>query len=97
MYQKHARFFTKKKRRSGIWETIEEHLFLKIVNLYDFYVFCGWAFLALRDIETDTLALIQRLEATSLNSAEMNKHITTVIFFDESKAFAFIEPFYFSF
>jgi hypothetical protein len=96
MYQQHA-FFYKKKRHSGIWETIEECLFFTIAVLQDFHVFRGWAFLALRDIETDTLALIQRLEATGLNSTEMNKHITTVILFDEPKAFAFIEPFYFTF
>jgi hypothetical protein len=86
-----------KKRRSVLWETIKEHLFFTIVVLKDLHVFRSWAFLTLRNIETDALAFIQCFEATGLNSTEMNKHIATFILFDEPKAFAFIEPFYFTF
>jgi hypothetical protein len=89
--------FLQKKRRSALWETIKEHLFFTIVVLKDFHVFRGWAFLTLYNVETYALAFIQCFETTGLNSTEMNKHITTIILFDEPKAFAFIEPFYFTF
>ena len=72
-------------------------LFLNFQALGCSDVFCFQAFFALNNIETDLLALIQRLEAAGLNGAEVHKNITAALLFDEAEAFAFVEPLYFTF
>jgi len=59
-----------------------------------YYVFRCRPFETIGDIEADTLAFGQPLEAFTLNCAVMNKKISAFIIFDETIAFAFIEPFY---
>jgi hypothetical protein len=68
-----------------------------MVLLQGFHIVCCRAFLALRNIKADALTFMQRLETLGLNGAVMNKHITTVILFDETEAFLLIKPLYFTF
>jgi len=69
-----------------------ERLFGHGVELNGFYVFCGRAFLALRNIETDALALGQGFETVGLNGAEMDEQIPTAVFLDKPEALLLIEP-----
>jgi hypothetical protein len=58
------------------------------------YIFRCRPFGTLGNIEADTLAFRQPLEAFTLDSAVVNEKIAAFIIFDETIAFAFIEPFY---
>jgi hypothetical protein len=69
-----------------------ERLFGHDVKLNGFDVFCGRALLALRNIETDALALGQGLETAGLNGAVMDKQIPTAVFLDKPEALLLIEP-----
>ena len=55
-------------------------------------IFSLRAFLTLSDFELDFLTLGQRLEACTLNCAEMCKHVWTRFLCNESIAFGLIEP-----
>jgi hypothetical protein len=68
-----------------------------MVLLQGFHFVCCRAFLALLNVKTHSLTFMQRLETLGLNGAVMNKHITTVIFFDETEALLLIKPLYFTF
>jgi hypothetical protein len=67
------------------------------MNLYEFHVFRCRTFCTLRNIKTDTLAFTQRLKTFTVNSTVMNKHVTTVVLFNEYEALTFIKSFHFAF
>ena len=54
-------------------------------------VLCLRAFLAISYGEVDFLAFGQSFEATTLNSAVMNKNVCTALTSNEAKAFSFVE------
>jgi hypothetical protein len=55
------------------------------------------ALLALLDIEYYALVFVQNLEAFTLNSAVMNKHIATFIALDEAESLTLVKPLYCTF
>jgi hypothetical protein len=65
--------------------------------LQGFYVLRSRAFLALFDIETHALTLMERLKTAGLDSAEMNENIAALIFFDEAETLLLVEPLHCSF
>src|SRR6266404_5007693 len=56
------------------------------------YVGSLLTFCALDSIECYGLTFSQCLKASSVDSGEMDEHITATILLDESKSFLFIEP-----
>lgn len=52
---------------------------------------------ALRNLEFDRLAFIQRLEAFALNRGEMNEYVVAVLYLNEAVAFLCVKPFNCSF
>jgi hypothetical protein len=67
------------------------------IELTGFDILCCRALFALDDIEAYGLAFGQGFEAITLNSAEMDENVPTVILFDKSKTFTLVKPFYFTF
>src|SRR4051812_26169303 len=76
-------------RRRAIMGTSE--FFSRLLQRLD--VCCGRAFLALRHVEGDLLAFLERLEAGALDRAVMREEIlAAVIRRDESKTLRVVEP-----
>lgn len=56
-------------------------------------ILCLGAFLPVRDIELDLLAVCKGLETITLDGAEMDKNIGAVFTLDKAESLGFIKPF----
>jgi hypothetical protein len=57
------------------------------------YVFCLRAFLAIRYVEFNLLAVGQSFEAIALDGAEMNEYIRAIFSLDKAESLGFVKPF----
>lgn len=57
------------------------------------YILCLGAFLAIRHIEFNLLAIGQGFEAIALNRAEVNEHIGAIFSLDKAESLRFVKPF----
>lgn len=57
------------------------------------YIFCLGAFLAIRYVEFNLLAIGQSFEAIALDGTEMNEHIGAIFTLDKAEPFGFVKPF----
>ncbi len=57
------------------------------------YILCLGAFLAIRHVEFNFLAVGQRFESFALDGAEMNEHIGAIFTLDKAESFGFVKPF----
>lgn len=57
------------------------------------YIFCLGAFLAIRYVEFNLLAIGQSFEAIALDGTEMNEHIGAIFTLDKAESFGFVKPF----
>jgi hypothetical protein len=58
-----------------------------------YYVLCLRAFLAIRHVEFNLLAIGQSFEAFALDRAEMHEHIGTIFTLDKPESFRLVKPF----
>jgi hypothetical protein len=73
--------------------TLQQHRHNKI-KLYLHNVRSLWPLCTLRDFERNFLPFVQCFETFSLNGAEVDEYVTSIVGSDETVALGCVEPFY---